>query len=208
MDIPKLSFAQSGLPFEVKPLAAIDPSFKSSPPHRTDFYTVIFIQSGSGKHFIDFQEYPIQPNTLFFLSPSNIHSMAVDGDINGYICVFTAEFIGLDSLEFSVLQSLPFWRIEGQSPYLLLSEVTATALHQIILKLENEYTGDLPNRISMLKAYLNIFLITAGRVMDGQSSGTAITGKQLIQKFASLLEEYFAEKKKVSDYAAQRGLIN
>lgn len=38
-----------------------------------DFYSIVWYHKGRGKHIIDDKEYEIKDNTLFFLSPYNLH---------------------------------------------------------------------------------------------------------------------------------------
>ena len=41
--------------------------------HIHGFYQIIWFQQGIGTHYVDFKEYPITDNTLFFISPGQIH---------------------------------------------------------------------------------------------------------------------------------------
>jgi AraC family transcriptional regulator, transcriptional activator of pobA len=206
---PKLDFEpeiQIELPFEIKRLENMNASFKNPLPHRTDFYVIFYFSSGAGTHYIDFQEYPILPNTLFFLSPSNIHSMLAEGDTRGYCIVFTEDFLNLNSLEVQILHTLPFFRLEGQKPYLQLSENDLAGLKSLILKLEEEYNANLPNMPGMLKAYFYIFLVSAGRIVT-QANLVALTlGNELTRRFLSLVETHFRQKKRVSEYARLLGI--
>lgn len=54
-------------------------------PHRHDFYVTVLFTHGSGVHEIDFQSYDVQPGSLFFLSPGQIHSWELSDDTEGYI---------------------------------------------------------------------------------------------------------------------------
>ena len=42
-------------------------------PHRHDFYTIIFAKKASGIHLIDFNEYQLSDNLIFFVSPGQVH---------------------------------------------------------------------------------------------------------------------------------------
>ena len=43
--------------------------------HWHDFYEIEYIVSGSGSYFIDGTEYPIEEGLLFFMTPTNFHSV-------------------------------------------------------------------------------------------------------------------------------------
>ncbi len=46
---------------------------QSTSPHRHDFYEILYVTEGMGTHFIDFNAYPIEPHTFYFISPGQVH---------------------------------------------------------------------------------------------------------------------------------------
>lgn len=64
-------------------------------PHRHDFYVTVLFTHGSGVHEIDFQSYDVQPGSLFFLSPGQIHSWELSDDTEGYIFFFSQEYYNM-----------------------------------------------------------------------------------------------------------------
>ena len=46
-------------------------------PHRHNYYTVIWPFNGSGIHVVDFNEYPILPHHIFFVSPRQVHQLSL-----------------------------------------------------------------------------------------------------------------------------------
>ena len=38
----------------------------SSKPHLHSFFQIIWFTKGNGNHFVDFKEYEVKPNTIFF----------------------------------------------------------------------------------------------------------------------------------------------
>ena len=62
-------------------------------PHFHSFYQIIWFTKGKGKHFVDFNEYEVSENKMFFISKNQIHYF--DGNINyeGVIIHFNENFI-------------------------------------------------------------------------------------------------------------------
>ena len=54
-------------------------------PHRHDFFEILFLSNGSGKHIIDSNVYEVHPPCVFFLSPGQAHKIMLSEDIDGYI---------------------------------------------------------------------------------------------------------------------------
>lgn len=64
----------------------------SNIPHRHNFYEILWIKSGSGVQAIDFQEYEISPNQIYFIAPGEIHHWSILKQVSGIALMFTEEF--------------------------------------------------------------------------------------------------------------------
>ena len=53
-------------------------------PHRHDYYTILLVKRGSGKHFIDFNEYALSNNQVFFVSPGQVHQVVESSKTYGF----------------------------------------------------------------------------------------------------------------------------
>lgn len=63
--------------------------------HRHNFYSFIINISGSGSHRIDFQEYKLVPNRIFFINYEQVHSWKKVRNVNGFVVLFTKSFYNL-----------------------------------------------------------------------------------------------------------------
>ena len=54
-------------------------------PHRHSFFSLVWFTEGTGSYVIDFEEYEIKPNRLFFVSPKQIHNWDYSDNCMGYI---------------------------------------------------------------------------------------------------------------------------
>ena len=61
--------------------------------HIHGFYQIIWFQQGIGTHYVDFKEYPITDNTLFFISPGQIHYFDESNNFKGIIIHFNESFL-------------------------------------------------------------------------------------------------------------------
>ncbi len=64
-------------------------------PHRYNFYTLIFALSGTAEHNIDFKDYCIIPNRIFFINYGQVHSFIEQQKLQGFIVLFTQEFYNI-----------------------------------------------------------------------------------------------------------------
>jgi AraC-like DNA-binding protein/mannose-6-phosphate isomerase-like protein (cupin superfamily) len=54
-------------------------------PHRHSFFSLVWFTAGSGFYVIDFEEYEIKPNRIFFVSPKQVHNWDYSENCSGYI---------------------------------------------------------------------------------------------------------------------------
>jgi hypothetical protein len=85
-DIPLWDFRfphKDAIPFEIIRVEMPPKRVDFSRPNRVNFYEILWITSGSGTRYIDFEGYPIQPNTFYCLTPGQIHFWNVRNPIAG-----------------------------------------------------------------------------------------------------------------------------
>ncbi|UCS92075.1 AraC family transcriptional regulator [Echinicola marina] len=61
-------------------------------PHKHDFFLTVLFTKGKGSHEIDFEQYPIEPGTVFMLNPGQSHHWELSKDTDGYIFFHSKEF--------------------------------------------------------------------------------------------------------------------
>lgn len=54
-------------------------------PHRHSFFSLVWFTEGIGFYVIDFEEYEIKPDRVFFVSPKQIHNWDYSENSKGYI---------------------------------------------------------------------------------------------------------------------------
>ncbi|MEM6397812.1 MAG: helix-turn-helix transcriptional regulator [Bacteroidota bacterium] len=67
----------------------IDPSI----PHRTNFYILLFLTEGETVHEVDFKPYRVGKGDCLFISKEQIHKFDTSSKREGYIFIFSEEFI-------------------------------------------------------------------------------------------------------------------
>jgi AraC family transcriptional regulator, transcriptional activator of pobA len=181
-------------------------NFKVTYPHRhDDFYEILFLTQGEGVHTIDFQHYAIKPYTIFFLSPGQIHELALSDDVQGFIFLFTSSFYHFNKTDPYKLFELPFfYNLAKETPPLYLekpqerqifTELFSNAISENQLKLsDNE---------EVIRALLDLILIQSKRIYPVSNIEEAThKGRVLVKRFKQLIEEKCQENLSVKEYAA------
>lgn len=215
-DIPLHSF-RSGLKatHEDIPLEYLNFSDKpaltqSTYPHRHDFYEILYVTEGVGTHFIDFNAYPIEPNTFYFISPGQVHYWQTTVPLEGNIFIFTDDFLLLAPADYMVLQEFSFFHsIEG-SPTLRLNETDHLQVTSLIRAIAEEFKIYDFRAASVLRSYLHILLVQIQRICAIQEAqagkGQDKVAQKLTRQFKQLTAKQFATEQSVQGYADQLGV--
>ncbi len=67
------------------------------------FYQIIFIEEGKGRHHIDFETYDFKKGSILFVGKNQIHSWQDHQSSDGYIVLFTENFLYKNQMQFDEL---------------------------------------------------------------------------------------------------------
>ncbi|MFN0050305.1 MAG: helix-turn-helix domain-containing protein [Cytophagales bacterium] len=195
------SAATSNFRFKVEPFDH-KRHYKVEYPHRHDyFYEVLYIKQGSGTYVIDFQNFEIKPETIFFVSPGQVHEIHYSEDIFGYIFLFTEEFLSISSDDnYGVL----FNEIQNKKEAICLTTNELSAKFEFIFKeaiLNFEWFDKFSESICC--DFLKIILRLSVResVKENPVFYQQTKGAEIVKKFKALINKKYTEYLSVKDYA-------
>ncbi|MBK5284204.1 MAG: AraC family ligand binding domain-containing protein [Bacteroidia bacterium] len=138
--------------------------YDTSLPHRHNYYEILFFNDSGGTHEIDFNNYPVQKNTLHFISPEQVHMLRREKQVTGFVLSFTSEFCLTEKSGTSFINNFPFFNNPYASPLVKMKNAAQQKeMSDIIFKVQEEYNSDHPDKADVLFNWLSIFLITARR---------------------------------------------
>jgi AraC-like DNA-binding protein len=173
-------------------------------PHKHNFFILLFVTKGTGNHTIDFKEYPVRPNSVFFLTPGQVHSWQLSNDSEGFIIFFSPEFYLL-KFPHKKLYGFPFFNTLLHQPLLFLPEAELTPLLHIVQCMREEHTQQRLMKEDVIRASLDILLILLMRNFEAQQKDQqvpAVMPPQL-QQLINLIDQHYREHPPVSFYADQ-----
>ena len=206
--IPAFDFNKSlhkDLLFEFTKLEESYNPYDASHPHRHNYFEVLYFNSDGGNHDIDFQSYPIEKNSIHFVSPGQVHLLRKDAKVTGHVLSFTDDFF-LDRTSSSMfIDALPFFINPSSIPIVrIIDEEKRKEIVDIIFRIQNEYTSSNSDKIQVIASWMSLFLISCRRIYLSQSHSSEkhLLKNETTRKFKKLVEENFAENKSVSEYAS------
>jgi AraC family transcriptional regulator, transcriptional activator of pobA len=194
------------MPFVIKKLDGIDTSNIGieSNPHRHNYYSVIWFYTGTGNHIIDFKDYPIQPNHVFFVSPRQVHQVIITTPITGYVILFSSEFLEKNSIRNDFISNLRLFKNSDESPPLPVDEKLAMTLKTFAESMMSAFRNQSDLYLEALGAYLKLFLIECNRycsLYNDSNLQSLEVSKTLVLHFKELVEKLYSRNHQVKHYA-------
>ena len=169
-------------------------------PHRNDFYILLLVKEGGGRHWVDTMQYTLKPNTFYFSDPQQILIKEDSQPLNGTLLRFTDEFLTIEDDQ--RLKNLLVIQNPHNGHELKLSAESVTFIEDIFAKMLVEYNQRHDLRNGMLLAYLRVLLIYLSRLYTDQLiDDTPSDDRVLLKKFVNLINEKYNQLHDVSAYA-------
>ncbi|MCG2792033.1 MAG: helix-turn-helix transcriptional regulator [Weeksellaceae bacterium] len=163
-------------------------------PHKHSFFQILYVNSGSGIHYIDFQEWEIADNTIFFLSPAQVHDIRfTSGSPKGIMINFRAEFFNDFLSQKDFITSLPLFRKNGKSCFRKV-EACKNEIESAFSKISDLATSKSIYSKSMIQTLiLEVLLMISLKTEDENPEKESLNNNYLFVKFEKLLENHFME---------------
>ena len=170
-------------------------------PHKHNFYEIQWLTAGTASNVIDYHHITIQPDTLFFISPGQLHLMGSTDDVKGFTITFTVEFLLLHSPDKNALFELGFLDSSWSNPFLKLTPENRSDIQPLFDILLDELSREQKSAAAaghLLFALLNrIQRILTAQETKNQDIGAVVKFKQ----FRKLVEQHFKTQHALSFYS-------
>jgi len=206
--IYSLDLVHNGAPvhFVIKTMEEVDKQLGgiADKPHRHNYYSVIWPLTATGKHMIDFKEYPILPNHIFFVSPGQVHQIITDQDPTGYVLLFTPEFLERNSIRNDFISNLRLFRKSNETPPLPLNDQLVGKLKLFADEMLSAFHFPKELYNETIGAWLKLFLIECNgscSLSSDTNTQKIEVGKTIVKNFKAIVEKHYKEWHQVMDYA-------
>jgi len=205
---PILHLVQAGtsVPFEIHTMEWIARNRwqQNSTAHKHDYFVIVWIIRGAGTHLVDLEKHNISDNTIYCISPGQIHLLQATPGTTGYVISFTPEFLSLSDENYGLLYQGGLFQSYGGTSVMDVTPEMQEELQTAVKMMEKEFSNYFLLRAEILRGYLKIFLIYLTRHLAEEKREEQHSGNMgLMKRFNELLEKNFIHKKMVADYAAE-----
>ncbi|TWR25800.1 helix-turn-helix domain-containing protein [Mucilaginibacter pallidiroseus] len=172
-------------------------------PHKHTFYHVVYFTKGGGSHAIDFKNFAVVPNQIYFMAPGQVHRWNFEGEVDGYIINFSESFFRSFLLRPDYLDTFPFFTGNIDDEVINLPadmQADVTGIFEQLIK-ESSRNGKLS--LDMMRVLMIQLFIATARQSPNSSRVTAPNyNYTLLQNFRKLVDEHYITLKLPKDYAA------
>jgi AraC family transcriptional regulator, transcriptional activator of pobA len=172
-------------------------------PHKHDFYLTVFFSEGYGKHDIDFNSYPIEANTVFFLQPEQIHDWKFEEEAEGWILFHSEDFYKLYSTHFE-LHQWPFFQSRDSKPFLKVNQRTGEILQERFQEIMEEYQLNTSHSFLKIASLSQLIYSDLARIYSQEealSKPKNTRYQSYFHQFMELLNSNYLQHKNASFYA-------
>lgn len=171
--------------------------------HKHSFYEILWTEEGVSKQTIDYKEYEVLPNSLFFISPNQVHQFEEWKPLKGGTILFTEHFFLLNHINKDKLFELSFLDNFYANPCVQLGQQNFADIKQTIDLIANEQNRTDKSQ-TIIQSMLYVLLAQVQRCIDTVTE-KPVSKKYLIQfkHFKNLLDKHFSENKTSSFFAQQ-----
>ena len=179
----------------------IDHSFVEE-PHRHNSYVLVFFTKGSGTHEIDFDVFAIQPGSMFFLQPGQMHHWNLSDDVEGFVIFYSQEMYNLYFGQ-KTIADYPFYSSVDNKPEMVFEVSELKAILPYFESLIVETQSNQLLKQDKIMNLLDIIHIEIARKYSETHLHEAHSYNVKIKNFEVLLENNFKTEKTPFFYASR-----
>jgi AraC-like DNA-binding protein len=189
--------------FKIAPVVSSD--YRQA--QRSNFFTVLWLQKGSGTFHVDLQSYEFGAPCLLFVTPYQTFFLEPGSPIGGTSVQFHANFFCIETYHEEVgCNGVLFNDLYGH-PVIRFDESHGAEFATLIAQMEAELETAGLAHSEILLSYLKVFLIKATRhKLEQQSCATDVSSPprapSAIDRLTTLIEENYPRAHSPAEYAA------
>jgi AraC family transcriptional regulator, transcriptional activator of pobA len=177
-------------------------------PHKHDFYQLLYLTKGAGKHIIDFETYPVAAGYFYFLSPGMMHTWDFEDNTEGYLVNFQGSFFQKTFNNESYLSQFPFFHSINNAPFMIIPTDLHDSIEGVLKRILDEYEHKKILFEEVIRANLvHLFVeLTRSYMPKVVSFDATYNNIQIVREFEKWVDKFYLEKKFPKEYALLLGI--
>lgn len=170
-------------------------------PHKHDFMELFIVTDGIVKHNVDFKQFNIDKNNLFFISKGQFHMwVKTIKPLKGYRLMFSESFFDNTFINSNFLFELIYINNIYFTPLITVHEKEQPSLYTLFDLLYKEYKRERLKK-QALQANLYLLLVDIQRISMAEQTVAVSHHISIYRQFILLLDSNFHLNKKIDFYS-------
>jgi len=171
-------------------------------PHRHSYYHLLWMTEAQGTHRVDFETFEVQPRSVFFISPGQLHAWTSTIQPRGYVINVSAEFFTHMFPHADDIAKFPFFHINGGTPAIYLTPDQHAELLPLVQHIERECLSRDIGRFDIVRSYLLILLTQLRRLYPvDKGISRSDPNYSMARRVTLLIEERYLDFTTIRQYA-------
>ena len=169
--------------------------------HKHSFYHLVFFTKGGGMQTIDFENFAVKANQIYFMIPGQVHSWDFEGDVDGYIINFSTTFFQSFLLKANYLEDLPFFSGIIKDAVIDIPQHLQDKVITLFEELVSENDSINALGLDMVKALMLQLFILIARLNNDVKTVAPTYNYTLLRSFQKLIEKNYMHLRLPKEYA-------
>jgi len=174
---------------------------------RLNYYSIIWIQSGSGTAQIETEKYTYAGDHIFACSPYQPFMFDANTDTRGFVINFHPNFFCIHKHHSEIACDGVFFNNVYQYPYITISDAECETLSWIVSEMKKDIEENSLAISEAILSYLKLFLINCSRIKKRNYPEIPVKQedapeKFIVQQLKNYIENNFRSLHSTKDYAA------
>ncbi|MFI4874272.1 MAG: helix-turn-helix domain-containing protein [Blastopirellula sp. JB062] len=174
-------------------------------PDRTNYFTVLHVDAGSGAFWADASRFAFLPNSLLFFVPYQHLRLVPDAPVTGEMIQFHANFLCVETFHSEVGCSGILFNDPQGVPIVPLDRATQAETTRLVDRLLQEQASQQLAHSEVMLAYLKVLLIVASRLKQSQpvlrTNAPFDPQHPTLIEFRELIEQNYCSLHSPAEYA-------
>lgn len=166
-----------------------------------NFYNILYIISGEGKHEVDFKVYDFKAGDMILIAKNQVHHFFPDTEATGYIIMFTEDYLCSNS-EMNINDFLEHFNSPLYNPIIKIDVCEEESNRILVDLLYKEYKSeDSAVKVQLLKSLFRSFMLAISKFKKPNELRESSGNYKKFIEFKNLVEMHYKERKTVQEYA-------
>lgn len=165
-------------------------------------YAILWLQSGFKRIQIDFEEFEVSTNSVYFITPGRKINIKFNSQPEGWILRFSKEYFRNHIREKLIIKRVEVLAPLDKNPRIILSPKIGERIHLITEMIDELLGSEIPNKETAIASLFRTLLVYCDSKCNISVSDTDNTNDvQLVKLFKDLVVKHYTNTHKVSEYA-------